>query len=251
MKIIEVNNISFGYSNMPIFSEVDFTINKGDFVAIIGANGSGKSTLLKLVLGELVSSTGQIRLFNEDVQHFKEWSKIGYVPQKGLSSHSNFPATAEEIVMANLFSQIGLLRFPKKEHREKAHTALKQVGMQEYAKELIGNLSGGQLQRVMLARVMVNEPDIMILDEPTTGLDAETIKGLYQWLNKINKEAGLTILMVTHDIANVHQHVSRILCLEEGSLIELNKEQIHHELSHKHKHPKNNKAERIDKNGDI
>ena len=77
MKIIEVNNISFGYSNMPIFSEVDFTINKGDFVAIIGANGSGKSTLLKLVLGELVPSTGQIRLFNEDVQHFKEWSKIG------------------------------------------------------------------------------------------------------------------------------------------------------------------------------
>ena len=144
-----------------------------------------------------------------------------------------------------------LLRFPKKEHRKKVHTALKQVGMQEYAKELIGNLSGGQLQRVTLARVMVNEPNIMILDEPTTGLDAETIKGLYQWLYKINKETGLTIVMVTHDIANVHQYASRTLCLEEGSLVELNKEQIHHELSHKHKHPKNKKIERIDKNGHI
>lgn len=251
MKIIEVNNISFGYSNTAIFSEVNFTINKGDFVAIIGANGSGKSTLLKLILGELVPSTGQIRLFNEDVRHFKEWSKIGYVPQKGLSSHTSFPATAEEIVMANLFSQIGLLRFPKKEHRNKAYAALKQVGMQKYAKELIGNLSGGQLQRVMLARVMVNEPDIMILDEPTTGLDAETIKSLYQWLYKVNKETGLTILMVTHDIANVHHYVSKTLCLEEGSLVELAKEQIRQELSHKHKHPKSRKAERIDRNGHI
>lgn len=244
-KMIEVSNLSFGYSNIAIFSQANFTINKGDFVAIIGANGSGKSTLLKLVLGELLPSTGHIRLFNEEIQDFKAWPKIGYVPQKGLSSHTNFPATAEEIVMANLFSQIGLLRFPNKEHRKKAYAALKQVGMEEYTKELIGNLSGGQLQRVMLARVVVNNPSIMILDEPTTGLDAQTIKNLYQWLFKINKETELTILMVTHDIAHVHQYVSRTLCLEEGSLVELNKEQIHQELSHKHKHPKK-KVERID-----
>ena len=153
--------------------------------------------------------------------------------------------------MANLFSQIGLLRFPKKEHRQKAYMALKQIGMEEYTKELIGNLSGGQLQRVMLARVMVNEPEIMILDEPTSGLDANTIKNLYEWLDQINKKTGLTILMVTHDIANVHKYVSRTLCLEEGSLVELDKAQIHQELSHKHKHPKNRKKERMYENGDI
>lgn len=235
--VLEVDNLSFSYGNEPIFSKIGFSVSKGDFAAVIGSNGAGKSTLLRLILGELPPSTGNIRLFGQDIRQFRDWPKIGYVPQNVLQSGVNFPATAEETVKANLFSQIGLLRFPKKEHLEKTRQALEMVGMAEYAKRLIGKLSGGQQQRVLLARVLVSQPEIMLLDEPTVGVDAQTVDSLYELLSRLNKETGLTLIMVTHDISRAVDHVSRILCLEEGSLIELDKTQIKEELAHKHKHP--------------
>ncbi len=237
---IEAENLSFSYGNEPIFTKIGFSVYKGDFVAVIGSNGTGKSTLMKLILGELAPSDGCIRIFNQDVSKFKDWPKIGYVPQSGLQSADSFPATAEEIVTANLFSQIGLMRFPKKKHRDKAQQALELVEMGAYSKRMIGELSGGQRQRVMLARVLVNDPEIMILDEPTTGVDARTVESLYELLSSLNRETGLTIVMVTHDISRASNYVSRVLCLEEGSLMELGKEQIAEELSHKHKHPLQN-----------
>lgn len=237
---IEAENLSFSYGNEPIFTKIGFSVYKGDFVTVIGSNGTGKSTLMKLILGELAPTDGCIRIFNQDVSKFKDWPKIGYVPQSGLQSADSFPATAEEIVTANLFSQIGLMRFPKKKHRDKAQQALELVEMGAYSKRMIGELSGGQRQRVMLARVLVNDPEIMILDEPTTGVDARTVESLYELLSSLNRETGLTIVMVTHDISRASNYVSRVLCLEEGSLMELGKEQIAEELSHKHKHPLQN-----------
>ncbi len=237
---IEAENLSFSYGNEPIFTKIGFSVYKGDFVAVIGSNGTGKSTLMKLILGELAPTDGCIRIFNQDVSKFKDWPKIGYVPQSGLQSADSFPATAEEIVTANLFSQIGLMRFPKKKHRDKAQQALELVEMGAYSKRMISELSGGQRQRVMLARVLVNDPEIMILDEPTTGVDARTVESLYELLSSLNRETGLTIVMVTHDISRASNYVSRVLCLEEGSLMELGKEQIAEELSHKHKHPLQN-----------
>ncbi|MDF2568061.1 MAG: transporter related [Oscillospiraceae bacterium] len=234
---IEVKDLYFSYGNEPILSKVAFSVHQGDFVSIIGANGAGKSTLLRLLLGELLPTAGDIRLFGQDVRRFKKWSKIGYVPQNGLSGGGDFPATAEEIVKANLFSQIGLFRFPKKVHRERTQQALELVDMGIYSKRLIGNLSGGQQQRVMLARVLVSDPEIMILDEPTTGVDAQSVQSLYELLFRLNHETGLTIVMVTHDVSRSADYVSRVLCLEEGSLVELDKVQVHDELSHKHKHP--------------
>jgi zinc transport system ATP-binding protein len=235
--ILEVNNLSFSYGNEPIFTKIGFSVYKGDFISIIGSNGAGKSTLLRLILGELSPTAGSIRLFGQDIHQFKNWPKIGYVPQAGLQSVVNFPATVEEIVKANLFSQIGLLRFPKKEHREKTQQALESVEMGAYSKRLIGELSGGQQQRVMLARVLVNNPEMMLLDEPTTGVDARSVQSLYELLSQLNLKTGLTIVMVTHDISRAANYVSRILCLEEGSLVELDKSQIDEELSHKHVHP--------------
>lgn len=235
--IIEVKNLSFNYGNNLIFSNIDFSIHQGDFTAIIGSNGAGKSTLMKLLLGELVSPTGSIRLFAQDIRQFRGWPKIGYVPQTGLQSLSNFPATASEIVKANLYSKIGAFRFPRKEHNEKTQQTLDLVGMGTYSKRLISELSGGQQQRVMLARVLVNDPDVMLLDEPSTGVDSQAVQALYQLLHKLNKEKGITIVMITHDVAKVSNYASRILCLEEGSLVELDKTQLHEELSHKHKHP--------------
>lgn len=234
--LIEASDVSFRYQNEPVLKKVSFSIKQGDFAAIIGPNGTGKSTLMRLLLGELVPTAGSIRLFGQEVSRFRDWPKVGYVPQNSLQASSGFPATAEEIVLANLFSKIGLLRFPKKEHRERAMEALALVGMEGYAKRLIGEMSGGQQQRVMLARVLVAEPKLMLLDEPTAGVDTPTIAALYELLAKLNRQ-GLTIMMVTHDIARSADCVSRVLCLEEGTLVELDRRQVAAELAHKHKHP--------------
>jgi zinc transport system ATP-binding protein len=234
---ISIDKVSFRYGDEPIFSEIGFSVYQGDFVAVIGANGAGKSTLLRLILGELAPSAGGIRLFGQDARHFRDWPKVGYLPQNGPQAAANFPATAEEIVTANLFSQIGFLRFPKKEHREKARLALEQVGMAAYAKRMIGDLSGGQRQRVMLASVLAGNPEMLLLDEPTTGVDAQTVASLFETLARLNNETGLTVLMVTHDTGRAVEYVSRIVCLEEGSVVELDKAQVYAELTHKHKHP--------------
>ncbi len=234
--ILEVNNLTFSYGNEPIFNKIGFSVYKGDFVAVIGSNGAGKSTLLRLILGELPPASGSIRLFGQDIHRFKNWPGIGYVPQAGLQSSVNFPATVEEIVKVNLFSRIGLLRFPKREHRQKTLQTLEAVEMGAYSRQMIGELSGGQQQRVLLARVLVNEPEIMLLDEPTTGVDTQSVQSLYELLRQLNRETGLTIVMVTHDIGRAINYVSKVFCLEDGSLVELDKAQIDEELSHKHMH---------------
>lgn len=238
--IIEVKDLDFFYGNNLIFSNVNFNIKNGDFVSLIGSNGSGKSTLLNLLLAEKSPHKGEIKLFNEDIKHFKNWSKIGYVPQLGFGLNKDFPASCEEIVRTNLFSNIGLFKFPKRVHKDKVMAALDLVNMKHYSKQLFGELSGGQIQRVMIARVLVNDPEVMILDEPTTGIDAETVELLYELLYTLNREKEITIIMVTHDVSSIINYTNRTLCLEEGSLIELNKKDLQLELSHKHAHPKIN-----------
>jgi zinc transport system ATP-binding protein len=234
---IRADNLSFQYGDEPIFSQIGFSLYRGDFAGVIGANGAGKSTLLRLLLGEIVPTAGNIRLFGKEPHRFGARPKIGYLSQHGLSSGANFPATAEEIVTANLFSEIGFLRFSRKAHREKARAALARVGMEACAGRMLASLSGGQRQRVLLARVLVNEPELLLLDEPTNGVDAETVASLLLLLSRLNRENGLTIMMVTHDIARAAEYLSRIFCLEDGSLVELDKAQLWEELSHKHKHP--------------
>jgi zinc transport system ATP-binding protein len=235
--VVTADDLSFRYGDEPIFSEICFSLRRGDFVGVIGANGSGKSTLLRLLLGELAPSSGSVSLFGKDVSRFAEWPRIGYLAQNGLASGANFPATAEEIVTANLFSRIGFMRFTRRAHREKAREALELVGMAAYAGRMLGTLSGGQRQRVLLARVLVSEPELLLLDEPTNGVDAETVASLLALLSKLNREERLTIAMVTHDIARASEYVSRVFCLEYGSMVELDREQMDEELRHRHKHP--------------
>ncbi len=235
--IIEADNLSFSYGGEDVFTGVGFTIKRGDFAAVIGSNGAGKSTLLRLVLGELTPSSGHIRLFGEDAIRFRGWPRVGYVPQAAFPSGTGFPATAEEIVMANLYAQIGKFRFPRREHRQKTREALELVGMGEHAARLFGELSGGQQQRVLLARVLVGQPEVMLLDEPATGIDAATTAALYELLARLNREKGLTIVMVTHDITRAADFVTRVLCLEEKTLHELDKATLDEELTHRHKHP--------------
>lgn len=236
--IIEVNNLEFYYGQNLIFHNVNFLVKRGDFISFTGSNGSGKSTLVNLLLGEKNPSAGEIKLFDKDIRSFNDWSRIGYVPQTGFGLSKDFPASCEEIVRTNLFSEIGLFKPAGKTHKQMAIDALALVGMKDYANRLIGELSGGQIQRVMIARVLVNYPDIMILDEPTTGIDAETVEELYKLLWNINKDKNITIFMVTHDTENTIDYSNRILCLEEGSMLELDKMDLKDELAHKHIHPK-------------
>lgn len=234
--VIAARGLSFRYGDEPVLSRVDFSLRAGDFAAVIGANGAGKSTLLRLLLGEIAPDAGDIRLFDRDVRRFKDWPRIGYVPQKGLASVSSFPATVEEIIEAHISSRTGPLRLSREARRARMRRALAWVDMEDYAKRLIGRLSGGQQQRVLLARVLAGEPELMLLDEPTAGVDAETVQALYGLLSRLNRETGLTVLMVTHDVARAAEVVSRVLCLEEGTLVELGRAQLYEELSHRHKH---------------
>lgn len=236
-KIIEFKNVHFGYTSEDILKCISFDVNKGDFVSIIGSNGAGKSTILKLILGEISQFRGSIKLYEEDINKFKDWKRIGYLEQNAYSKIMNFPATVYEIVMSNNFADIGLFKFPNKTHRIKVINALELLGMEKYKNRMISKLSGGQIQRVFLARTLISEPDLLVLDEPTNGVDRETIDLIYKILQDLNKEKKVTIIMVTHDVEKMSSISNRVFCFEEGSLVELEKKQIYDELSHKHKHP--------------
>lgn len=233
--ILHAENLSFQFGGEPLLTGIGLSVMPGDFVAVTGSNGAGKSTLFRLLLGELAPHTGGIRLFGQELEKFKDWSKIGYVPQNNPVSGGSFPATAEEIVCANMYSQIGAFRPVRKSHRTKAREALRLMGMQDSASRLISELSGGQLQRVMIARSLAAGCELLMLDEPTTGIDSESVGKLYKLLSELNR-SGMTVLMVTHDMSRASEYVSRILCLESGTVVELDHEQLELELELKHKH---------------
>ena len=236
-KVIEVENVSFGYTRDMILEHVDFTVEKGDFAVVIGDNGVGKSTVVKLLLGVILPTSGTIRIGGKEVTSLRG-SGIGYLPQNGGSRAAAFPATCEEIVMSSLYKKVGFARFPRKEHKKKVEESLELVDMLDKRKSLIGELSGGQQQRVMLARVLAADPEVLILDEPTVGVDAESVDRLLHILHHLNIEKKVTILMVTHDIEKVGPYANRVLCLSEGACRE---EMLPHEVqvvhAHAHDHP--------------
>lgn len=218
--MIVVENMSFAYGKDNILTDVNLIVEQQEYVGIIGANGAGKSTLMKLLLGQLTPTSGTVTV------HTKS---IGYVPQVGFHAVNNFPANVEEIVMAGLHAQIGMFRFPKKEHKQMVKETLEMVGMSEYRKRMLSELSGGQQQRVLIARALIQNPELLILDEPLTGIDKEAGELLYQLLAKLNQECGITIIMVTHNMeqvarftgtfyhvsnGNIHRDKSSVLCDE-------------------------------------
>lgn len=158
------------------------------------------------------------------------------MPQDGLARHTDFPASVEEVVLANLSGEIGLFRFPRPEHRERVRQALELVGMAGYGRRLIGALSGGQRQRVLLARALISRPEVMLLDEPTSGMDLQSGENFYRLLAGLNRDYGLTILMVGHDVDRICSYVSTLYCLEEGTLAELTPGQVRRERAGLHRH---------------
>ncbi|MFT9496564.1 metal ABC transporter ATP-binding protein [Anaerosolibacter sp.] len=218
-KVIQIKNVSFGYDQNLVLDNINLDVYEGDYVGIVGPNGSAKSTLLKLMLNILKPRKGNIEMFGQDIEKFKDWGRIGYVAQKATSFNTSFPAMVEEVVGANLYSHIGLFRGLNKAHREQIQEALKVVGMDSYCKRLIGNLSGGQQQKVFIARALVSAPKIIFLDEPTVGIDLKSQGEFYKLLEKLNKEMGITIVMISHDIGMITEKVSRVACMGDKRLV--------------------------------
>ncbi|WP_026485796.1 metal ABC transporter ATP-binding protein [Caldanaerobius polysaccharolyticus] len=214
---VEVKNVSFSYGRNQVLNNVSFTVKNGEFIAVIGPNGSGKSTLMNLIIGKLKPSTGQIYILGKNAQSFSQKHLIGYVPQRSFSFNISFPASVSEVVEMGLYASIGLFKKLNPQHRKRVEDALKLVDMYDYKDALIGNLSGGQMQRVFIARCIVSDPQILILDEPTVGIDARSERNLFELLERLNK-SGITIIMVTHDIMAITDKVNRIVCLSGGKV---------------------------------
>ena len=179
----------------------------------MGPNGSGKSTLLKCLLGVLKPKEGSIRVFGVDSKKFKEWNKVGYVSQKANSFNSGFPATVSEVVSMGLVSKKGFFAFTKED--KKVEKAIADVGMSEFQGRNIGELSGGQQQRVFIARALVSDPELLILDEPTVGIDVKNVESFYEILEDLNKRLGITLILVTHDMGAVTEKVTHVACLNQ------------------------------------
>ncbi|MBW2645027.1 MAG: metal ABC transporter ATP-binding protein [Deltaproteobacteria bacterium] len=212
---VRVEKVDFSYEATHVLIEVDLTITQGDFLAIIGPNGSGKSTLLKVILGLLPVQQGNVIIFGQDLAHFSQWSKIGYVPQKAAHSGVFFPASVEEVVAMGLLSKKKFPKILRHRDKESVEKALERVNMNDFRRRRIGELSGGQQQRIFIARAIVNEPEILFLDEPTAGVDAETQQRFYEMLDMLNKDHDITIVMVTHDVGIVTKHVNKVACLNQ------------------------------------
>lgn len=222
-KILEINDLCFHYqNNIDILHNITLQVNAGDFIGIFGDNGAGKSTLIKLLLGQLKPCQGEVNWLSTHVRNFSDWNIVGYVPQRTIMSNDRFPATVEEVVMANLYKDIGMFKFPSKKHKEKVKKALELTKMDKYAKRQIGKLSGGQMQRVYIARALVNSPEILILDEPTSGVDNQTIDKLFEILKELNERDNITIIMITHDINKAFKYLSRAYKIVDGRLREIN-----------------------------
>lgn len=213
--IIQLRNVTFQYDETQALNNISFQVQEGDFLALLGPNGSGKSTLLKLILGLLKPTKGEIELFGEPIQAFKQHEWIGYVSQKSNSFNSGFPATVEEVVKSGLTKKVGLFKRYPKNVDQLVIEALQAVGMESFAPRNIGQLSGGQQQRVFIARALIAEPKLLILDEPTVGIDHENVQSFYDMLVKLNEERQITMILVTHDVDIVSEHISHVACLNK------------------------------------
>ena len=218
--IISIKNVSFSYNGgVKVLENLSFDIYKKDFIAIIGANGSGKSTLLKLILKELNPSDGEIFISNTNIKNFKEWDTIGYVPQINAGNIPGFPITALEIVTLNLYNKMGFFKFSRKSHNELAKRALSQVNMLEFANTPINKMSGGQQQRIMIAKSLINNPKILIFDEPTTGIDKESKDQLFKILTHLNRIHGITILLVTHELEIMKDNLTKVVEIRDKKVV--------------------------------
>lgn len=211
--MIEVKNLSFKAQNREILSKINLKIDKGDFVAVVGPNGAGKSTLLKIIIDLIDGYEGNVLIENTDNKTWLKRNVIGYLPQ-AEAFDKNFPATAEDLVLMGLVGKVGLFRKFSKEDRKMVDEVLGYVGMMEFKNTLIGRLSGGEFQRILIARALISDSDYLFLDEPEAGVDSGSIAEFYNLLLNLNK-MGKTIVLISHDINMVLKYSTHLVCLNK------------------------------------
>lgn len=206
--IVQLRGVTFAYERRPVLKDIDLEIMPRDFLGIIGPNGGGKTTLLKIILGLLTPDSGRIEIKGQTAKH--KGGIIGYVPQFAYFDR-DFPISVLETVLTGMLSRVRRIGPYGRKARQKAYQTLQLVNTENLANRQIGELSGGELQRVLVARALVHEPQVLLLDEPTANIDCQAEENFFDLLHRLNKD--ITIAMVSHDIGFVTSHVNRVACL--------------------------------------
>ncbi|KXK63471.1 ABC transporter [Micromonospora rosaria] len=237
--VISVTHGAVGYDGRPVLRDVSFTVTAGDVVAVLGANGSGKSTLIRAVLGLVPLTAGSVELFGTPQRRFRRWHRIGYVPQR-LGAGSGVPATVREVVASGRLARRGVLRPPGAADRAAVAAALDAVGLADRARDPVATLSGGQQQRTLIARALAGQPDLLVLDEPTAGVDAASQEAFATALRGFVAGGG-TVLLVAHELGPLRPVINRALVVHQGGIAHdgaVPEPAGHHaEPDHDHVHP--------------
>ena len=210
---LECRDVRFSYGAHVVLEDLSFAVPIGEFAAILGPNGSGKTTLLRLALGLDRPTSGSVLLFGEPAAGFRDWTKIGYVPQTIDGLQRQYPGTVSEVVAQGLYRGFDPLAAVRRRGQRQVEDALGTVGIQDLRDRKMATLSAGQQQRTLLARALVREPQLLVLDEPVAGVDAAAEEQFYDLLRRLNGDMGITVLMVTHDIGAVMREASTVACI--------------------------------------
>jgi len=224
--IFDVKNLNFSVGEQNILSNISFEIFNAEYIAIIGPNGGGKTTLIRMLLDLEKPTNGEIKIFGKKLSSFNQWHKIGYVPQRASHVDANFPATVLDIVNMGRTSQRGFFSSMSSEDNEAVKDAMEKMDIYNLKDKMVGTLSGGQRQRVMIARALASKPEILILDEPNTGVDMVSQKSFYALLKQLNIQEKITIVFITHDIGVIADDIARLFTINQKAIICNNPKQI-------------------------
>jgi len=215
---IKFNETWFSYGEQVVVRDINFSITAGEFAAVLGPNGSGKTTLLKLALGLLKPTSGSVLLFDEPAHTFRDWSKVGYVPQKTQAAEARYPASVRDVVGFGDYTGFSLSRVFNRVSKERVDLAMEIAGIQHLATRRVSSLSVGQQQRVLIGRSLVRQPKLLIMDEPVAGVDAAGEDQFHSMLRQLNSELGLTIVLISHDIGAVMREATTCACINTDSV---------------------------------
>jgi zinc transport system ATP-binding protein len=210
-KVVSVEDVSFGYGDVPVLEDVSIGVESGAFLGIVGPNGSGKSTLVEVMLGLRTPDEGSVCLFGERAANFDDGERLAYVAQDATDTSRQMPVTVREVVRMGRYPRRLFGRFSDADRRA-VEDAMEEVGIKDLSSRRVGRLSGGQRQRVFIARALAAEADLLALDEPTVGVDAESREEFYELLRGLNDD-GMTVILIEHDIGVVTEHADEIACI--------------------------------------
>ena len=213
--ILELQNVDIVRSGEIIIQKANFTLNKGDYVGLVGPNGGGKTTLILALLNFLPRAKGTIKLFNTNIDKFQAWQKVAYISQTATNFDNKFPLTVRELVALGRIKKDNIARRYTNEDWQAVDDSINFMGLTKEAHKRIGQLSGGQKQRVFVAKALARNPEIIFLDEPIVGVDAATQEKFYKKLSNLNTRRKTTILLVTHDLTSVFCRMSKVLCVNK------------------------------------